>query len=126
MGPPRGAAARAAGGLPALLVVFGFLVSEPIWQRHAWLQRVARLGDASYSVYIVHFFFVTAIGTLFQQNQVIHDLFGPYGFIGLSVAAGIGSGLLAHVLIEKPLLRLVRGWLPKRRVAAPDAVPAAA
>ena len=119
---PRGLQA----GLPSLLVVFGVLVSEPVWQRHAWMQEVARLGDASYSVYIVHFFFVTAIATVFQQNQAIHDLFGPYGYTLVSVVIGIGSGLVAHVLIEKPLLALVRSWLPARRPATRAVVPARA
>ena len=95
--------------------MFGFLASEPIWQRYRPLQQFARLGDASYSIYIVHFFFVTAIATWFQQNAVGPRRLGPYGFMALAMAAGLGSGILAHIFIEKPLLQLVRSWLPKRR-----------
>jgi exopolysaccharide production protein ExoZ len=106
---PRGIKA----GLPAFLVVMGFLISEPVWQRVGWMRAIARLGDASYSIYIVHFFFVTAIATLFMKSQWVHDAAGPWGYVVISVAAGLGSGILAHVFIEKPLLRLVRSCLPK-------------
>lgn len=105
----------AAVGLPALLVVIGILASEPLWQRYRAMTWFARLGDASYSIYIIHFFFVTALNTLFQKSPVLRELFGPYGFIVLGMALGLGSGLLAHIYIERPLLTLVRGWLPRRR-----------
>jgi len=103
-------------GVPAFLVVFGALVSEPIWQRSGPLQQVARLGDASYSIYIVHFFLVVALGTLFAKNRAVHDTLGPIGYVVLAVGLGVGVGVLAHVFAEKPLLRLVRSWLPGRRI----------
>ena len=86
-------------------------------------EQFARLGDASYAIYIVHFFFVTAIGTLFQKSDVLRNAVGPYGYVAFSVAVGIGAGILAHIFIEKPLLRLVRSWLPDTR--AHRLVPAA-
>lgn len=104
-------------GLPALLTVIGILVSEPLWQRHAAMTWFARLGDASYSIYIVHFFFVTALTTLLQKVPALREVLGPYGFIALGMALGLGSGLLAHIYIERPLLALVRGWLPRRQPA---------
>ncbi|HVX81586.1 MAG TPA: acyltransferase [Devosiaceae bacterium] len=112
-------------GLPAFLVVFGTLTSEPIWQRVNPMRQFARLGDASYAIYIVHFFFVTALATLFQKSPLVHDTLGPLGYTGLAVGLGIGAGLLAHILVEKPLLRLVRGWVP-RPSARPAGVPATA
>lgn len=102
-------------GIPASLVVFGFLATEPLWQTHRWLQRLAWLGDASYSIYVVHFFLVTAAATLAGKSAWVHDTLGAYGFIAASIAAGLGSGVLAHLFVEKPLLRLVRSWLPARR-----------
>ena len=101
-------------GLPAFLTVFGFLVSEPIWRRYNPLRQFARLGDASYSIYIIHFFFVSAIATWFEKSAAVRDGFGPYGFTTFSVVVGIGSGILAHIYVEKPLLLLVRSWLPRR------------
>ncbi len=111
-------------GLPALLTVVGILTSEPLWQRHGLLLQFARLGDASYSIYIVHFFFVTALLTLFQKSEAVRDSFGPYGFVALAMIVGLGSGILTHIFIEKPLLRLVRSLLPKRRPRPALAAPA--
>jgi exopolysaccharide production protein ExoZ len=110
-------------GLPAFLTVFGFLVSEPIWRRYTSLQQFARLGDASYSIYIIHFFFVSAIATWFGVSAAVRDGLGPYGFTAFSVAVGLGSGMLAHIFIEKPLLHLARSWLPRRAPRPAEAVP---
>lgn len=108
-------------GVPAFLVVGGILVSEPFWQRHGWLKRLGRLGDASYSIYIVHFFLMQAIWTLFSRYSGL-KIIGPFGFIAVMMLAGIGAGLLAHHYIEKPMLDLVRRALgPSRdgtRIAA--------
>jgi len=113
-------------GLPAFLTVFGILVSEPLWQRYNPMRQLARLGDASYSIYLVHFFFVTALGVLFQRNTALRDAFGGYGFTAFTVVVGIGAGILAHIFIERPLLKLVRSWLPKGRTSrlAPAAAKA--
>ena len=106
---PRGLKA----GLPAFLIVFGTLVSEPLWQKSRTLQGLSRLGDASYSIYLVHFFFVTAIGVFCAKNPEFTQWIGGYAFTIGTVVIGLGSGLVAHVLIEKPLLRLVRAWLAR-------------
>ena len=111
-------------GLPAFLVVIGVLASEPLWQRNRAMLWFARLGDASYSIYIVHFFFVTALATLVRNSPFVRDALGPYGFIALSMVLGLGSGILAHIYIERPLLALVRGWLPRHRPHSALATPA--
>jgi peptidoglycan/LPS O-acetylase OafA/YrhL len=111
-------------GLPALLVVIGILASEPLWPRHRAMLWFARLGDASYSIYIVHFFFVTALTTLLQKSPAVREALGPYGYIVLAMAVGLGSGILTHIYVERPLLALVRGWLPKRRPQSALASPA--
>jgi exopolysaccharide production protein ExoZ len=110
LGYPRGLRV----GLPAFLIVTGFLVSEPIWARHGLLRRFSILGDASYSIYIVHYFLIQAIDRFFSDNPGLKPPIGPYAYVAMLVIAGIGAGLLAHVYVEKPLLKLVRGWLPRR------------
>jgi len=111
-------------GLPAFLTVFGFLVGEPLWQRYNPMRQFARLGNASYSIYIVHFFFVTAAATAFAKSTWLRDFAGPYGFIVVGVLGGLALGILAHIFIERPLLKLVRSWLSRGRASC--AIPATA
>lgn len=108
-------------GMPAFLVVVGILVSEPIWQKSGLLQQFARLGDASYAIYIVHYLLVQAIATFFEDQLWARGLVGPYGFTILVVVVGIGAGLAAHVLIEKPLLRVIRTGMAPTAAASPAA-----
>jgi len=102
-------------GLPSALVVAGMLVSEPIWRSRPWLRQVALLGDASYAIYIAHYFFVAAIARGLEDFPAPKAGLGPWVYsIGMIVIA-TGAGFLAHGWIEKPLLRLVRNWLPQKR-----------
>ncbi|WP_432510411.1 acyltransferase family protein [Kineococcus sp. SYSU DK001] len=82
---------------------------------------LGRLGDASYSLYLVHVPVITLAAIVLAR--VLPDLRGPAGlalqavvvvvaFVGCQVA-----GLLAHALLERPLLTLTRRL--ERRVASP-------
>jgi peptidoglycan/LPS O-acetylase OafA/YrhL len=104
-------------GLPAFLIVFGFVSSEPLWRSSRVLQQFALLGNASYAIYIVHFFIVSAIATLVQTSQSVHDLLGGYGFSFAALVGGVGAGFAAHVYVEKPLLRITRSRTATRRVS---------
>lgn len=101
-------------GMPAFLVVAGVLVSEPIWPRHKSLLAAAKLGDASYSIYIVHFFMMQLVWTLFDRFTWL-KLMGSFGFIAVMMAAGIGAGLLAHHFLERPMLAEVHRRLGRTR-----------
>jgi exopolysaccharide production protein ExoZ len=101
-------------GLPATLVVAGTLVSEPVWRSRPWLKRAALLGDASYAIYIAHYFFVAAIGRGLQDFPAPKGWLGPWGYSIIMGVVALGAGFLAHLWVEKPLLRVVRGWLPGR------------
>lgn len=119
IGYPRGLKV----GMPAALVVAGALISEPVWRAHPALRRTALLGDASYAIYIVHYFFVSTIARFFEVNPALKPPLGPWAYSALMFAVALGAGIAAHVWIEQPLLRLVRGLL-KRRPAV--SMPAAA
>jgi peptidoglycan/LPS O-acetylase OafA/YrhL len=58
------------------------------------------LGDASYSIYLVHWPVVSALKYVMNSSQLVYL---PLA-IGLSLAAGIAL----HLGIERPLLRLFR------------------
>ena len=107
-------------GLPALAVVAGGLSMEKRWGRHSprWLLE---LGDASYSIYLVHTFALPAVGLLLLK--VWHGWEGPfrfsYGFLLAHVTAALLStvaGLLAYWFVEMPMTRWFKG---RRRTAVP-------
>jgi peptidoglycan/LPS O-acetylase OafA/YrhL len=85
-------------------------------------QRLERLGDYSYGIYIFSF--------PIQQLLIYWGLHhrGVGVLIAASMAASIAMGALSWFLVEKPALRLGRklgAWRPGRQTAAaaPEAVP---
>ncbi|MBS0295559.1 MAG: acyltransferase [Proteobacteria bacterium] len=88
-------------GGPATLIVGGAVALEASgWGRPwPWLQR---LGDASYSIYLVHAF-PTAV--LIRTGGFT----SAWLFVPAAMALVVATGVAARLLIEKPLLRLLHG-----------------
>lgn len=109
-------------GLPAFALVAGAISLErsgPL--PHWWPLRA--LGDASYSVYLVH---GLAISAAFRGLEML-GLKAPVVTFGVSVVAGVVAGLIAYQLAEKPLMKLFRTGMAARRparVIAPGIAPA--
>jgi exopolysaccharide production protein ExoZ len=82
-------------GLPALFVVGGALSLEPI----VGVRALKFLGDASYSIYLVH---VTALAWAGLALAPLHMPFAV-GY-AVCVALAIGAGCLCHAFVERPLL----------------------
>jgi len=104
-------------GLPAFALVAGGVAlerSEPLPQ---W-RPLRALGDASYSVYLVHGLAISAAWRLLQML----GLSDPVLLFGASVVAGVAAGLLGYQLIEKPTMRLFRTGTAARRASAPAAM----
>jgi exopolysaccharide production protein ExoZ len=95
-------------GLPAFLIVAGALALEPL---PAW--PVPKfLGDASYSIYLVH---GLAIGFCARLLGLFH--FVPvFLLVIVSIAGGILLGSACHLLVEQPLLGIFH---PARRKRPP-------
>jgi peptidoglycan/LPS O-acetylase OafA/YrhL len=104
-------------GPPAALAVLALTG----WERGGgragplWLRRV---GDASYSIYLIHVPAFTVTLYLSILAGMTHGKSGHLAWIGLMLASAVGAGLLLHRYVEAPLLRLGR----RRPVAEP--VPA--
>lgn len=106
-------------GLPAIVVVAAFLALKPA--RGFAARWLVRLGDASYAVYLTHLFVVIAYSKALQVPMIAHTnqiLVAP-----LAIATSLVVGLIAHYVVEKPLLRssrnLVRVIGLSRSTAAP-------
>lgn len=92
-------------GLPSALLVFGVVRMERTDRAPGRLSRAAAfMGDASYSIYLVHVLVIRALGRLFESGMVA--LPGDV-VAGLTVIASLAAGAVVHVWIERPLLRLM-------------------
>jgi exopolysaccharide production protein ExoZ len=102
-------------GLSATAVVIGLVA----WERQSGFSVppiLARLGSASYAIYLVH---VLALGVTWQviQHAGLEDRLGPTVTFMIIAAIATASGVLTSVWVEKPVMAFLR-----RRIAA--AVPA--
>ena len=84
-------------GGPAAMIVYGALSLEPLLDSEAFAMPLF-IGDASYSIYLFHLL-------------TVHRVPWYAGLVG-----GLLLGVLAHLGIEKPIVRTVRQF--KRRQAA--------
>jgi peptidoglycan/LPS O-acetylase OafA/YrhL len=102
-------------GVPSALLVYGLVARERGGARPLprWLRS---LGDASYSIYLVH-------GPVFElihhwQRGMSHRLLPHLGWVAANLTAAVGVGYLVHVAAERPLLNAFR-----RRKPAPATLP---
>lgn len=100
-------------GSAASLIVFGVALLERKAKAPAWM---VALGDASYALYLLHMpviylllYYLPGIGllTIFAKMPAL-------GFVAVVVASLIASVLYLH-LVERPLLKLVRARLSRKR-----------
>ncbi|WP_295184409.1 acyltransferase [uncultured Brevundimonas sp.] len=104
--PWNGLRRAAVWGLPSALLVFGVVRMERTDQAPGRLGRAAVfMGDASYSIYLVHVLVIRALGRVFESGMVA--LPGDV-VAGLTVVASLAAGAVVHVWIERPMLKLMR------------------
>ena len=101
-------------GVPATMLVTGCVAIERHRGVPAW-PAMQRLGDASYSIYLVHGLAISAVVRLLRP---LGDLPPPVIF-GASLGVGVASGLVVYVMIERPL----SGWLSRRTPRAAPLAP---
>lgn len=103
--PWNGLRRAAVWGLPSALLVFGVVRMERTDRAPGRLsQAAAFMGDASYSIYLVHVLVIRALGRLFESGMVA--LPGD-AVVGLTVIASLVAGAVVHVWIERPLLKVM-------------------
>lgn len=107
-------------GLPALLIVTGAVSLERHGPIPNW-RPLQALGDASYSVYLVH---GLAISAAFRALQVVH-VTAPAVVLPVSLAVGVAAGLATYRLVEKPLMTLFKTGMGAHRSKAPALAAAA-
>ena len=98
-----------AWGLPAALIVYGAACLPPLVPSFA-----VTLGDASYSIYLVHVFTVKAAAEFLD---------GPLASI-VGTLASIAAGYLSYVAIERPIIDFARRSRRRNGSTDPHIAPA--
>ena len=91
-------------GVPAFLLCWGMTRMEDLFRRAP--SRVASyIGDASYSIYLVHPFALALSAVALKKIGLVSP---GWLFVTLSIAASVGAGFACYELIEKRLLHFFR------------------
>lgn len=106
----RGSSRLLAQGVPAALIVAGFVWGFPD-AIAAWMKPIADwLGESSYSLYLSHPFSVGLAVLIWPFAMGSFD----WALVAFATIAGIVGGVFSHRLIEKPLLLWMQGRLKLR------------
>jgi peptidoglycan/LPS O-acetylase OafA/YrhL len=98
-------------GVPAVLLFIGFLAFGDI----AWPRWAILLGDASYSIYLIHILVVyraVDFALRHMNSEALHRVSNGAAAL-FAVVVAVAVGLIFHFVIEKPLLRSGQ-WLYNR------------
>jgi peptidoglycan/LPS O-acetylase OafA/YrhL len=94
---------RVGYGIASAMILLGSCFTNiALWQS----RFCALLADASYAIYLIHMFVQVAIIKTISKMQW-DGLSNEAMFLLLSVS-GVTAGILLHLWIEKPLLRVCR------------------
>jgi exopolysaccharide production protein ExoZ len=83
-----------------------------------------QIGDASYSIYLVHIYEVAVLAGFAFMLLNPADAWADYAVAAVSIAGGTIAGLLVYRFIEQPVLRLSNSLFGGRRPAKPAGAPA--
>jgi exopolysaccharide production protein ExoZ len=106
-------------GIPAACLVAAAAFISRARPNSSWPERVlARLGDASYSIYLAQ---VEMVSLAAVAVAALFPAIAPLLLLGVTSCLVVALGLLLNVAVERPLLELCRGLRrshPSRRVKA--------
>lgn len=88
----------------AFAAMISWYDANPIRSPKMWL--IEKAGDYSYSIYLLHFFFVFAAAAFVDQHIMrLDSLYAALPWATLFFVAMIGVGHLSYTLIEGPPLK---------------------
>ena len=89
-------------GVPALLIVGGFALSDKPVARNLFWRTFGFLGDASYSIYLVHTITLGVPRLLF--SRWIDPTVWPWFYVAAMLAVMMAASLLFYLYVEKPVI----------------------
>ncbi len=102
-------------GIPAALIVAGALAIESA-RVVPKVQPFLLLGDASYSIYLAHLFPVALERFAWSRLGLpIEGVLPVAAFVCVALIGGASAGIASYLLLERPMLQVMRG----RRRATP-------
>ena len=102
-------------GIPAACLVFAAAFASRRRLTSSWPERaLARLGDASYSIYLAQ---VQTVSLAATSIASLVPTVPPLALIIVTSGIVVALGLLLNILAERPLLRLCRRIGPRRTEA---------
>jgi exopolysaccharide production protein ExoZ len=102
-------------GLPAAAIVAAAVLGEQKWEHRLITAWVKRLGDASYSIYLIH---ALTIGMIYVLLPYGLDYLPINLLLILGFAVTLFLSLALYRYFEKPFTSLARAWLEQRRTLA--------
>ena len=105
-------------GGPSLVIVAGFIMSEPIWSKFSISRRLIILGNASFAIYLTHLFFITPVTRVLMRSGYVEWSFAsPLLTESIFMVGCMILGILFYLLVEKPVTAVARGgvnWITSR------------
>ncbi|MEZ5787329.1 MAG: acyltransferase [Xanthobacteraceae bacterium] len=106
-------------GVPPALLVAGATFGRFTLEGSLW-RLLARIGDASYAIYLLHAFPIRgALALSYRMPFGVTE--APWFYAGLALIGATVLGLVTYYLLERPMTRYLRGLLAPRKQA--QAVP---
>lgn len=94
-------------GLPSFFLIYGLLGIGQIKNG-----ILTKLGDASYSIYLIQVFTIPAFYTLITITKVFNHI--PSDVLAMTCLIGTSLvGFVTHILLEKPLINFFKGLMSK-------------
>jgi len=98
-------------GLALSLLLLGLIELE----RREKLQvspMLLLMGDASYSIYLVHYWLLSLLFRLIYGIAIKHEAVPLWVWFTLASSITVSAGLLVHLYVERPLLRMLPTHIP--------------
>ena len=93
-------------GVPSAFIVGSLVLADSSAKPSSLWQPLSFLGDASYSLYLVHPIAITLPRRLFPH--LVNPASSPWLYAALLLATALAAAVVVHLLFEKPVTRILQ------------------